>query len=173
MVKIYERAHLGYNITNEKPTRFKKKTNSNYWRNTIPIYLDDNKYRSGGRCTFFIKSELKCKPHENTACVFLTWQRNICSFSLMWKWMVGFISKFQGRCIKIDNSFDPRYQINDFLQYLTCHCTVSDVIMIYRFLCVELASTSLSLWPNTVQNLIDWFGDKNIGNSSNFNATIL
>ena len=56
-----------------------------------------------------------------------------------------------GRGIKIDrvNKFDQRNQIDDFLQYLTCHCTVS-VIMSHRFLCLELASTSLSLYTLAV-----------------------
>ena len=46
---------------------------SNYSRNTIPINLDEDKYRSRECCTFFIRSEMQGKPHENIACVFLTW----------------------------------------------------------------------------------------------------
>ena len=36
------------------------------------INLDDDKFRTHERCTFFIRSELRCKPHENPACVFLS-----------------------------------------------------------------------------------------------------
>ena len=61
-------------MTNEEPARFKKSNyNSNYRQNTLAINLDDDKYRTRVRCTFFIRSELKCKPRENTVCVFLTW----------------------------------------------------------------------------------------------------
>ena len=34
----------------------------------VPSNINDDKYR-----TLYIRSELKCKPHENTARVFLTW----------------------------------------------------------------------------------------------------
>ena len=44
----------------------------NYRQNTLPINLDDDKYRMRERCVFFISSKLKFKPYENTACVFLT-----------------------------------------------------------------------------------------------------
>ena len=57
-------------IANEKPAQFKK--------NIIRI-VDKIRYpliqtmMIAERSTFFINSELKRKPHENTACVFLTW----------------------------------------------------------------------------------------------------
>ena len=35
------------------------------------------------------------------------------------------------------------FQTNDFLQYLTCRWSPSNMIMSYRFLCVELAGASL------------------------------
>ena len=60
--------------------------------------------------------------------------------------MVESLSKFQGCDIKIDSQFDSLCQINDFLQYLTFCCSLSDVILSYRFLCVELTSTSVSLY---------------------------
>ena len=50
-----------------------KSCNSNYGQNTLPINLYDDKYRMRERCTVFMRSELKLNPHENTACVFLTW----------------------------------------------------------------------------------------------------
>ena len=53
------------------------------------------------------------------------------------------------------SSFDLCCQINDFLQYLTCHCTVSDVITSYRFLCVELASTFFSLYALVAAAVVD------------------
>ena len=41
----------------------------------LPINLDGNKYHfaSANIVYFFIRSKLKCKPHENRACVFLMW----------------------------------------------------------------------------------------------------
>ena len=59
---------------NEELARFKKYYfNLNYRQNTLPINLDGNKYQSGERCTYFIRSELICKPYENIACMFLMW----------------------------------------------------------------------------------------------------
>ena len=57
--------------------------------------------------------------------------------------MVEFLSKFRGRGIRIyESSLDSRYQSIDFLQYLAYRCSLSDVIMSYRFLCVEHAAIS-------------------------------
>ena len=53
-------------ILSGEPVRLKEK--SNYGQNMLPINLDGNKYRMCEHCTFFIRSELKFKPHENTAC---------------------------------------------------------------------------------------------------------
>ena len=39
----------------------------------FPINLDNNKYCSHEHCTLFIRSALKGRPYENTACVFLIW----------------------------------------------------------------------------------------------------
>ena len=39
----------------------------------FPINLDNNKYCSHKHSTLFIRSALKGKPYENTACVFLIW----------------------------------------------------------------------------------------------------
>ena len=66
---------IEYDITTKEPARFFKKSysNSNYRQNTLPINLDDDKYRTSERCSFFTRSELRCKPQENTACVFFTW----------------------------------------------------------------------------------------------------
>ena len=34
----------------------------------LPINLGYDKSRMFERCIFFIRSKLKCKPHENTVC---------------------------------------------------------------------------------------------------------
>ena len=61
--------------------------------------------------------------------------------------MGEFLSKFQGRRIKIDRVNSIRVATSMiFFDILGCHCIASDVIMSYRFLCVELASTSVSLY---------------------------
>ena len=39
----------------------------------LPINFDDNKYWMCDRCGSYIRSDLKCTPHENLACVFLIW----------------------------------------------------------------------------------------------------
>ena len=57
-------------------------------------------------------------------------------------WM-NFSAKFQGRGIKIDRVNSIR-AISIIL--FDSRGSLSDVIMSYRFLCVELASTSLSLY---------------------------
>ena len=44
----------------------KNNYNSNYRQNMLPINLDDNNYQTH-KHSFFIRSELKCKPQENTA----------------------------------------------------------------------------------------------------------
>ena len=57
-------------------TIFKKyycNDNLNYRQNMLPINLNNNKYWTCELCSFFIRSELKCEPHENTVCVFLMW----------------------------------------------------------------------------------------------------
>ena len=59
---------IEYDIMNEEPAQFKKKSNLNYKQNMIPITLDNNKYRMHKRCRRCrgnIRSELKCRPHEN------------------------------------------------------------------------------------------------------------
>ena len=60
---------------------------------------------------------------------------------------VEFRSKFQGRVIKISrvNSIcvaKPLFFFNIFFDRIGLLLAVSDVIMSFRFLCVELASTS-------------------------------
>ena len=44
----------------------KKKYNSNGRQNTLPNNLYGDKYCLCEHCTFFVKSELKCEPNENT-----------------------------------------------------------------------------------------------------------
>ena len=39
----------------------------------LPNNLDHHRYRTCECCTFFIRSELKLKPRENTVCLFLMW----------------------------------------------------------------------------------------------------
>ena len=57
--------------------------------------------------------------------------------------MVEFLSKFHGRGIKIARvNYIRVAKPLIFLQYLTCCCSLSDVIVSYRFICVEGASTS-------------------------------
>ena len=51
------------------PHAFKKIYNLNSRQNTLPIDSDTNKYRTCGPWTLYTSSELKCKPHENPACV--------------------------------------------------------------------------------------------------------
>ena len=45
--------------------------------------------------------------------------------------------------LKLTELIRPEWKTIDFLQYLTCRCLLNDVIMNYRFLCAQLASTSL------------------------------
>ena len=59
---------------------------------------------------------------------------------------LNFSASFRVVALKLTELIWVALKINDFFQYLTCQCTVSDVIMSYRLLCVELASTSLSLY---------------------------
>ena len=53
---------------------------------------------------------------------------------------IEYISKFQSRGIKIDRVNLIRVAKPYFFQYLTCRCLQSDVIIGYRFLCVEIGS---------------------------------
>ena len=50
----------------------------------------------------------------------------------MKKLVVEFLSKFQGRGIKIACELDSRCQTTDFLQYFKGSCLVSDVIKTHR-----------------------------------------
>ena len=60
---------------NDKLGKFLRKINYNlnYSQHTLPINLDDNKYRTRKCCRAYIRSELKCTPNEKMPCVFLKW----------------------------------------------------------------------------------------------------
>ena len=51
--------------------------------------------------------------------------------------MIEFLTKFQGCGIKIARLIRCASQIIDFQQYLACRCSLSDIIISYRFLYVE------------------------------------
>ena len=73
----------------------------------------------------------------------VTLSKYVAEYEQMWKWIVKFLSKFQGRSIKIDRVSSIRVSKSTiFFNILSAVARLSDVIMSYRFLWVELASTS-------------------------------
>ena len=86
----------------------------------------------------------------------MTLSKYVAVYEQMGKSMVEFFSKFEGHGIKIDRFNSIRIATSMiFFNILGCHCIVSDVIMSYRFVCVELASTSVSLYTLSVTPTLD------------------